>query len=207
MTAGARQPAPRTPFADRRARVAAGTHGLRLFLVSLGMLFAASLIGYLVVRLGPAAGGTRDRLPPLPPWLWLSTAMLLASSGTMHLALRGARSDRPGQVRAAMAATTLLGLGFLAVQGLCWAQWSGPLARSLAGAEERFLLTAFYVLTGLHAAHVAGGLVPLTVVTGRAFAGRYTGADHAGVLYCGMYWHFLDGVWLALFATLMIGTR
>ena len=77
---------------------------------------------------------------------------------------------------------------------------------SLQQSEQRFLLTAFYVLTGMHAVHVIGGLVPLVVITRRAFAGR-DDPQHAGVIYTAMYWHFLDAVWLVLFVTMLICAR
>jgi cytochrome c oxidase subunit 3 len=64
----------------------------------------------------------------------------------------------------------------------------------------------FYMLTGLHAAHVIGGLALLAIVTVRAFCGRYSANAHAGVLYSTMYWHFLDGVWLVMFAVMLLGS-
>ncbi len=193
-----------TPFADPLARQAAGTVGMRLFLVSLGVLFGASVIGYVSIRL-LAIRGPLD-VPPLPRGLWLSTLVLVASSGTMQLGLIAARRGGQGPLRAAMAATTALGAAFLAVQALCWIQWAGPMRDSLSDTERVFVLTSFYVLTGLHVLHVLGGLAALSVVTARSFAGGYSAEAHAGVIYCAMYWHFLDAVWLVLFATLLIGT-
>ncbi|MCZ6542722.1 MAG: cytochrome c oxidase subunit 3, partial [Planctomycetota bacterium] len=83
---------------------------------------------------------------------------------------------------------------------------SGPLTASLDEVQKAFVLTGFYVLTGVHALHVIGGLIPLAAVTIRSFRNRYSSTDHAAVRYCAMYWHFLDGVWIVLFATLMLGT-
>jgi cytochrome c oxidase subunit 3 len=183
-------------------RLAMGVHGLRLFLLSLAILFGSSLIGYLFVRFLPSEEPME--IPPLPRALWGSTLMLVASSGTMQLALVSARRGRPDTVRRAMTATLLLAIGFLAIQGLCWYLWAGPLTDHLAETQRRFALAGFYVLTGLHAAHVIGGLIPMSIVTFNAFHGRYTPEDHAGVLYCATYWHFLDGVWLVLFATLLV---
>lgn len=177
---------------------------MRLFLLSLGILFGASVIGYVSIRV-LAIRAPLD-LPPLPSGLWLSTLLLLVSSGTMQTGLTGARRGDQARLRAGMAATSGLGVAFLIVQALCWLQWAGPMRDSLGEAERVYVLTSFFVLTGLHALHVIGGLVALAVVTARSFAGRYTADVHAGVVYCAMYWHFLDAVWLVLFATLMIGT-
>ncbi len=195
-----------SPFADRRARLSAGRFGMRLFLLSLAVLFAACVIGYVVIRWQAQAEEVPD-LPPLPAGLWLSTLLLVASSGTIQWALHSARRSRPSHLQLGLLVTTGLGLGFLAVQAYCWVAWAGPLAATLTDLQKLYVLTSFYVLTGIHALHVIGGLIPLVVVTSRALRGRYSADDHAGVQYCTTYWHFLGGVWLILFATLMIGTN
>ncbi len=195
-----------SPFADRRARLSAGRFGMRLFLLSLAVLFAACVIGYAVIRWQAQAEEVPD-LPPLPAGLWLSTLLLVASSGTIQWALPGARDGRTSHLQLGLLVTTGLGLGFLAVQAYCWVTLAGPLAATLTDLQKLYVLTSFYVLTGIHALHVIGGLIPLVVVTSRARRGRYSADDHAGVQYCTTYGHFLDGVWLILFATLMIGTN
>jgi cytochrome c oxidase subunit 3 len=196
--------APRTsPFDDRRSRLAAGEQGMRLFLLSLGILFGSSLVGYVSIRL--LVIGEPPELPPLPWGLWLSTLLLLASSAVLHAAVLAARRGDRGVLRVGLGATTLLGFAFLGVQTACWIAWIGPMRESLGQAERMFLLTGFYVLTGMHALHVAGGLVPLTVITARAWAGRDAPEHHPGVIYTAMYWHFLGGVWVVTFATLLIG--
>ncbi|MEE8154732.1 MAG: heme-copper oxidase subunit III [Phycisphaerales bacterium] len=198
-------PAGSSPFAKDEAQVSAGTLGLRFFLVSLAILFGACVLGYWVIRLGAGRDAALD-LPALPRGLWISTAILVASSGTMQWALTSIRNNRPRQLQLGMLATTLLGLAFLVVQTRCWVQWAAPLAAAISQSQTRFLLTGFYVLTGTHALHVIGGLMPLAIVTLRAARGRYSPSFHPGVRYCTMYWHFLDGVWLVLFATLLLGT-
>jgi heme/copper-type cytochrome/quinol oxidase subunit 3 len=67
-------------------------------------------------------------------------------------------------------------------------------------------LAVYFTLTGLHALHVIGGLVSLIIINKRAAAGRYSIERHAGIVYTAMYWHFLDGMWLVIFVTLLIGT-
>ncbi len=178
---------------------------MRLFLLSLGVLFGATVIGYISIRL--LAIHEPVDLPPLPGGLWLSTVVLVASSVTIQRAVVAVRQGRPDAMRVGLASTTALGVTFLIVQATCWIAWAEPMRASLQQSEQRFLLTAFYVLTGLHALHVVGGLVPLIVITRRAFAGRDADPQHAGVIYTAMYWHFLDAVWLVLFATLLICGR
>ncbi|MHC4220423.1 MAG: cytochrome c oxidase subunit 3 [Planctomycetota bacterium] len=192
-----------SPFDDQQARFAAGAQGMRLFLLSLGILFGAIIIAYVCIRL--MVVGERPDLPPLPSGLWLSTLVLLASSVTMQTAVIAARRDRQRLLRVALGVTTLLGLVFLGVQTACWISWIGPMRAALDDAERLFLLTGFYVLTGAHALHIIGGLVPLTVITARAWGGRYSREHHPGVRYTAMYWHFLGGVWLVTYATLLLG--
>jgi cytochrome c oxidase subunit 3 len=177
---------------------------MRVFLASLGVLFATSVIGYVAIRV-LAVDAPLD-LPQLPGGLWFSTLFLIGSSFSIQHAVTAARHGRPGALRTGLTVTAALGVGFLIVQVICWAAWSGPMQASLAQSEQRFMLTGFYVLTGLHAVHVIGGLVPLAVLTARAWIAPVTATDRPGVIYTAMYWHFLDGVWLVLFLTLLIGS-
>jgi len=202
----ANTPRGRNVFADPVAAFSAGRFGMLLLLASLGMLFAASILGYIILRL--QAIGELDATPALPRELWISTLLLLISSGTMHLALVAVRANRRVIVSAALVASFLLGLAFLGSQ---WLAWKELLAQHESIWDQvadvpRYMIASFYVLTSLHAAHVVGGLVPMTFVTLRSLRGRYGPTHHAGVFYCGMYWHFLGVVWLILFATLLLGS-
>ena len=196
---------PSSPFRKREAQFSAGTLGLWFFLAALAVLFASTVLGYWVLRLSAGRDATIG-LPALPAGLWISTAIMLASSGTMHWAILSIRNNRAGQLKLAMFATVVLGIVFLAMQTRCWVLWATPLAAALSQTQTRFILTGFYVLTGTHALHVVGGLIPMVVVTLRAAHGRYSPTYYPGVRYCAMYWHFLDVVWLVLFATLLLAT-
>ncbi|RPJ46772.1 MAG: heme-copper oxidase subunit III, partial [Candidatus Latescibacterota bacterium] len=77
--------------------------------------------------------------------------------------------------------------------------------RPAADAPSGLFGFTFYMLTGLHAAHVIGGLGALALTAARAGQGRYTPESRAGVDACAVYWHFLDVVWIVLFAVLWIG--
>jgi cytochrome c oxidase subunit 3 len=175
--------------------------GMTLFLCSLGMLFAATIIGYLVVRLRADAWR-----PPgaehLPTGMWIGTVLLVACSLTVHLALVEIRKGDQRKLLRWLLATVCLGVGFIACQSWNWIWFyrAGFLhAPSLYG-------FTFYMLTGLHGAHVLGGLIGLGWVTARAWLGHYSWAYYPGVLYNTVYWHFLDGTWLILLAVLLIGS-
>ena len=183
---------------DQPAPLETGRFGMWLLVAALSMLFAGSLVAYVLIRsrapVWPPAG-----IPRLPDTLWISTLILLASSVTMQAAVRAARAGRAAALRADMLITTLLGVAFLASQTF---NWFALVASHLTAKTDLYGFT-FYILTGLHAAHVVGGLVPLAVVTSRAFGGRYSREFHPGVEYCAIYWHFLDVVWVVMFAILM----
>ena len=177
----------------------AGTLGMAIFLASLTVLFLASMVGYLVVRLRaetwPPAG-----MPRLPSSLWLSTCAIVTSSFTIQSALKNVRRNHQTALCRALLLTTILGFLFLVVQTI---NWYGLLAIEMTMGVNLYAFT-FYMLTGLHAVHVIGGLIPLVVVTTKAFRGYYTPTHHNGVLHCTMYWHFLDAVWLTMFILLLV---
>ena len=171
---------------------------MRLFLVSLGILFGASLIGYLVIR------WRADQWPPpgtpeLPPGLWASTAVLAVLSALLVVAVRSARAAETVALGRQLAAATALAVAFLAAQT---GNWVGMAAGAVVPRESLFLF-AFYVLTFLHALHVLAGVVPLVLVTLRARNGRYVD-DPEPVELVASYWHFLGVAWLAIFAVLSI---
>lgn len=173
--------------------------GMAVFLASLAVIFLASIAGYVYVRLAapewPPAGA-----PPLPRTLWLSTALLVLSSGTIHAAVAGARAGQQGRVRAGLLSTLVLGLAFLASQALCWQALA---ARMPPTTPTQYSFT-FYLLTALHALHVLGGLGPLVVATARGWLGRYGPDERTGLVLVAMYWHFLDVVWVLLFGVVYL---
>jgi cytochrome c oxidase subunit 3 len=172
---------------------------MKLFLASLGVLFAASIVGYLVVRSRSEAWPPPD-MPHLPAGLWLSTLILLVSSGTIQFALASIRRDRKTALSAGMSLTLLLGVAFLVTQAINWLRL---IDAHVTPAAHMFAFT-FFMLTGLHAAHVIGGLIALAIVTTKALRRRYADDYHPGVIYCTMYWHFLDAVWLIMFVLIFV---
>lgn len=180
-----------------------------LFLISLAVLFVAGIVGYVVIRVNfmrsPDVAWPSD-VPPLPWILLLSTAVLIVSSCTLHAALTSAREDQLRATSRLMLATTLLGVLFLVMQYGAWTTWFAGVSGSWEDSQpHRWALASFYVLTGIHAAHVLGGIVPLLIATVKSFKRRYSSSDFAGIYYCAMYWHFLGVVWIVLYLTLAIG--
>ncbi len=199
-----------------------GTLGMWLFIVTLGILFAASLFAYLFIRLqslsevvDPVSGAVVRQAGPalgsiaIPSGLWVSTTVMLLSSLTIHLALRAVRQERLLVFRRCLLATLALAALFLVIQT---PSLMSLLSEHLAHQELRrddLNLGAvpqgmIFFLIVVHALHLVGGLIPLGIVTHHAWRGRYDHESCNPVKYVAMYWHFLDIVWLCLFFGLLL---
>jgi len=191
---------PGSPEAHEAKAARAGKFGMWLFLVSLTMLFAGSLIGYIVVRLR-AETWRPENMPALPTGLWISTVLLIVCSIAIHRALVSVRRDRMPMLRLMLVMGLVLGAAFLVNQVI---NWLAMINIELPPTSRNLFTFTFYMLTGLHAAHVIGGLIQLSVVNTRAYRGAYSSTYHPGVTYSVMYWHFLDVVWLVMFIAMQV---
>jgi heme/copper-type cytochrome/quinol oxidase subunit 3 len=94
-----------------------------------------------------------------------------------------------------LVATAALGSVFISIQAV---EWRELLAEGTTASTSLFGST-FFTLTGFHGLHVLGGVLFMLYVIARAFQGRYTKEEHGGVELMGLYWHFVDVVWIFLF--------
>jgi heme/copper-type cytochrome/quinol oxidase subunit 3 len=186
-----------------------------LFLAALFMLFASSLLGYVIIRRQamryPEFGPGAVRLPVL---LWLSTAAVIGVSVALARAMRVFRQARQRAYRNALTAALALAGGFVTIQtpALIALLVSNAAARRVAAEAAAtqpgrlapagtalYALVFFLVL--VHALHVAGGMISLGRLALRAHRGNYDPTDVRPVRHVTMYWHFLDAVWVAMFLT------
>jgi cytochrome c oxidase subunit III len=218
------------PPYDPRRRAEISGFGLKLFLAGLSCLFLATIIGYVVVMVGGSGtqflpgeradydtarrwseGWDVARTPgaqvpatPLSSSVWAglagATAVIVASSLTIALALRALRVGSRRAFLFHLRSTLLLAFVFLGVQIGNWMQ----IAAELPLDEGRLRTATFYLLTGTHALHVLGGLVPMVIVVARAGRGAYGPDDWVGVRNVAWYWHFLDVVWLLMLAVMLV---
>ena len=176
-----------------------GALALTLFLMALAMFFAASVVGFLLIRARqpewPPAGS-----PPLPSGLWLATLVLVAGSAAAQAALGAIRRGSQRGLRTGLVATLALTVLFLGVQA---ANWSALAREGLTPGRNLFGF-AFYILTGMHAAHVVGGLVVLVLVAVKAFRGGYSAGYYPGVRSVTVYTHFLTVVWIVMFGVVFL---
>ena len=185
------------PAANQSSRVEAQFLGMLLFIISEVMLFGAFFTAYFFVRVvgeaqWPAEG---EELPVAIAGV--NTAILISSSFTMHWALEGARNENRAALRVGMLTTFLLGLTFLCIQVNEYVHIGFAPGDHSQG-------TIFYGLTGLHGAHVFVGLTLLSFATIRAFRGHFTIKEHRGVEVPGIYWHFVDIMWIVVYTTIYI---
>jgi len=184
---------------DDVVRGGPASFAMRLLILSLTVLFAASIVGYAVTR-----ARLEDGAVAVPPLLWASTAALLAAGVLLELASRRLHGGRAGSARGLLAAAAAGSVAFLAVQVPALAQLLD--AHPQASAAGNPLLGFVFFLVLLHALHVLGGMVALAVVLRRA-RGRALTVDHDGpaVRHTAAYWHFLDLVWVVMFAVFLLG--
>jgi cytochrome c oxidase subunit III len=185
------------PAANVSSRVEAQFLGMLLFIISEVMLFGAFFTAYFFIRVvGEADWPARGEELPVAI-AGVNTAILLSSSFTMHWALEGARNENRRAMKVGLLTTALLGLSFLTIQVNEYVHLGFSPQDNAQG-------TIFYGLTGLHGAHVFVGLTLLTFATVRAFRGHFTAKEHRGVEVPGIYWHFVDVMWIFVYSTLYL---
>ena len=156
---------------------------------SIIMMFAGLTSAFIVKR---GQAGWED--VQTPSAFWWSTGVLLVSSITIQAALRAFKQRNMGQYRALFLTTLVLGLVFVFLQwtGFNWL-WQHGVKFEGAGAGQ-FL----YIIFGLHALHVLGGIVALTVIAVRQFFGQTRSYNSTPVEVMSTYWHFVDVLWIYL---------
>jgi cytochrome c oxidase subunit 3 len=188
------------PEAHASSRIDRQTLGILLFIVSEVMLFGAFFASYFFMRVVATDGPWPPEGFELPKAVaGVNTGILISSSFTMHWALEGVRKGNRNALLAGLGATWLLGATFLFIQ-------MNEYIHLGFSARDTSFGSIFYGLTGLHGAHVFVGLLLLTFANIRAWRGHFgpKAKDHLGVEVPGIYWHFVDVMWIIVFTTVYI---
>jgi cytochrome c oxidase subunit 3 len=185
------------PPANRSSRVEPQLLGMLLFIISEIMVFGGFFTAYFFIRIAQGdpwpAPGTH-----LPVGVaGFNTAILISSSFTIHWAETSIKRGNRFGLKAGMLTTFLLGCTFLFIQ-------INEYANIGFAPQDHAQGTIFYGLTGLHGAHVTIGLMLLLIVTIRAFRGHFSPEEHRGVEVPGIYWHFVDIMWIVVFLTVYV---
>jgi cytochrome c oxidase subunit III len=179
------------------SRVSPSVLGMFLFIASEIMLFGSFFTAYFFVRV---VNGTPWPTPPfhLPVYMaTINTLILVTSSGTIHWATSAIKRGNVWGMRAGLVLTFLMGTSFLATQIFEY-------LRIGFNTSDGAFATIFFCLTGLHGCHVFVGLTILAFMTVRAFRGHFSPEHHHGVEIGGIYWHFVDVMWIIVFLTVYI---
>ena len=169
--------------------------GMGVLLTAITMLFAGLSSAYFVLR-----GLPQWQNITVPGLVYANTVVLLASSVSIEFARSAVRRNQLGLVKQWLAVSGILGFAFLAGQILVWQQ----LVQAGVYLSTTIHSSFFYVLTGVHALHLAGGMIGLIVVLQRTFTNRVTAANHESLGVFAVYWHFMDVVWVYCFLLLLL---
>ncbi len=168
--------------------------GMWVFLCSEVMFFTGLIGSYIVLRFGSTWPDPKQTLN-----IWLTAAntfILICSSVTMVKALEWIQRGNVAKAKLFMCLTLFGGSVFLGVQVY---EYRHLLHAGFTPSVSLFGST-FYTMTGFHGFHVFCGVVCIAWCTGKLFLGKYTPAHHLGIETLGLYWHFVDLVWILLFA-------
>ena len=186
------------PPANRSSRVEPQLLGMLLFIISEVMVFGAFFTAYFFIRVVsgdqwfPVQG---NKLPVAVAFV--NTCILVSSSFTLHWAEHSIKNNNRFGLKAGILSTFLLGATFLFVQINEYVH--------IGFAPHDFAQgSVFYGLTGLHGAHVFVGLTLLLMVVIRTWRGHYSPEEHRGVEVPGIYWHFVDVMWIVVFTSVYV---
>jgi cytochrome c oxidase subunit III len=211
-------------FVDVAQQRNAASLGMWLFLATEIMFFGGMFLAYLVYRYWyypEFAAGSRSIDIVLGT---VNTAVLICSSLTVALGVKAAQLGKRKTLVTLLLVTILFGLGFLAIKGIEWYQkfeeHHVP-GRSFSAqdiiekypqihidpAPTQIYFSLYFAMTGLHALHMIIGVGIFCFLTYHAWRGRYTPEYHTPVEIGGLYWHFVDIVWIYLFPLLYLIDR
>ncbi len=180
--------------------------GMWVFLCSEVMFFTGLIGSYIVLRFA-----TPLWPPPASvlniPLTAMNTFILICSSVTMVQSLAAISRGDSRKMKLFLCLTLLFGATFLSIQGVeYWKLLHEHTGLYPSGFNPHVSLfgSVFFTTTGFHGFHVFCGVVCMAFVTGKAFLGKYTQAHHQGIETLGLYWHFVDLVWIVLFTIIYL---
>jgi cytochrome c oxidase subunit 3 len=191
----------------------ARTLGMWMFLASELMFFGGIFLGYLYARYSHPeafALGSAELKIPLGA---LNTIILLTSSLTMALAVHAAQTDRRQQLVLFLGLTLALGTAFLGIKFFEYAEEyykeliPGPgfrYADATVARQVELFFWLYFAMTGLHALHMIIGMAIMVVLLTMAWRGRFGADNYSAIETMGLYWHFVDIVWIFLFPLLYL---
>jgi cytochrome c oxidase subunit 3 len=202
-------------FDDLEQQREASELGMWTFLATEVLFFGGLFLGYTVYRLAYPEGFAEGSRHLSLLWGTVNTAVLILSSLTMVLAVEGARVRSKRAVVGFLLATVSLAAVFLAIKGVEYAHhFQENLVPTTSFAYEgahagelRVFLSFYFAMTGTHAVHMILGIVVLLVLTVGVWRERIRPPNTNAIEMAGLYWHFVDVVWIFLFPLLYLMER
>ncbi|HUE77023.1 MAG TPA: heme-copper oxidase subunit III [Longimicrobiales bacterium] len=177
--------------------------GMWVFLLSEVMFFTALIGSYIILRAAEPDAFAEPGVVLNVPLTAFNTFLLICSSVTMVKAFAAIEHGDQKGLQRWLLATVAMGVAFLGVQAYEYVKLVShgfvPYAAGYAAEGGPLYGATFYTMTGFHGAHVTIGVLAMIWITVRAFMGKYTRESHGGVEAMGLYWHFVDLVWIILF--------
>jgi cytochrome c oxidase subunit 3 len=202
-------------FDDLEQQHEAATLGMWLFLATEVLFFGGLFAAYMIYRVWyPETFGAASRTLDIRLGT-ANTLVLITSSLTMALAVQAAAAGRRRQVMQWLLITMLLGAVFLGIKGVEYAQkfeehhvpGFGFHFEGTAPERANLFFSLYFAMTGLHAAHMVIGLGVMAVMLVMTWRGRFSARWHTPIEISGLYWHFVDIVWIFLFPLLYLVDR
>jgi cytochrome c oxidase subunit III len=194
-------------FDDMAQQYDAGQLGMWTFLVTEIMFFGGMILAYIVYRSAyPEAFAAGSHHLDITLGC-INTVVLIGSSLTMAMAVYAAQIGQRRMLVLYLLATLVLGLVFLGIKSVEYASKfesqlvPGPWFHFEGAHAEHaeLFFSLYFVMTGMHALHMIIGMVLLVIFAWRAWGGRFSTTYHAPIEFMGLYWHFVDIVWIFLF--------
>ena len=185
------------PIANRSSRIDAQLLGILLFIISEAMLFGSFFTAYFFIRVVQNAPWPPEPFEFPKTVALMNTFILVSSSFTMHYALHSIKRGNRVGLQVGLLVTLLMGATFLGTQ-------VNEYFKTGFAIHDGAFASVFYGLTGLHGAHVFVGLTLLSISNMRTLRGHFTPQAHMGVEATGIYWHFVDIMWIIVFMTVYI---
>jgi cytochrome c oxidase subunit III len=171
--------------------------GMWLFLASEVMMFGGFLASYLLFRVAtPSMAEDQAKLDRI--LAMVNTFVLIGSSLTMALAVKAGEEGNARAIRKFLGLTLALACAFLAIKGI---EYNAKFHHGIYSTSSIFF-TCYFTLTGLHGVHVVGGMIAILVMFCRADA--FKPGNYGALESTGLYWHFVDVVWIFLFPLLYL---
>ena len=184
-----------TVVMEQRKRIHPHKFTLWVGVASIVMMFAGLTSAYIVKR-NQANWITFD----LPSMFWYSTAVILISSLTLYLSNIAFKEREMAKYRRLVVTTLLLGIIFVLMQGIGFSQlWTKGITLT-----KNVSFSFLYVIVGLHALHVIGGIVALIVLFLKAFSNKIRNYNIVPLEVISTYWHFVDALWIYLLIFLLM---